>query len=1133
MNGRRYPRPAALPDPLPEHLILDASAGTGKTYALEHIILDLLLPRPEGPPPLQIQQILVSTYTEKAAGEMRERIRTLIGHILGMGFEEAGPGERCWEIDAAARAALERARLHFDRATITTIHAFCQNLLRETAFLTGEPFQSEVVDGKTFFRQTFHDCVRDTWGVPGAPKAAAIRKALADFRSETELCRFLEAVKGCPGRRHPDPRDPGAARDRFRARYDRAGIEALLKDEGLKGQSLAPLCKNLDAVRDAADFEAIAPILGKLLKPEAKGPAALFAHADAPAPDPARAAALALLDLHEALDSPETRAVEDFLAETVARAEAVKARDGLLDFDDMAPRVVRALRSPTTGPALVELLRSRYKVVLLDEFQDTSPDQWAVFQGLFGEQTRLFLIGDPKQAIYGFRGGDVHAYLRAQKDLRDRPGTEQVALSHNHRSTPAMIAAYNRILDQAGQPPFFTGAIDYAIPVRPGKPGLAWVDPARPELPLPPIRLVSVPMEKGPAEPQLVAAARALALEIRTLLGLRPELRNGDQRSALDPADVFVLTRKGDESELMHEALWAAGVPASYYKRDGVFQSREAEDLLSVLQAIEDPADLARRAKAMLTPVFGVPLAELRAAQQLPDAHPFLERLRAWNRLARHGDFGELFRQLFDEGLVRRLIRREQDDQAASVWAQLADHMLEQCSARQGDFAEAVAQLEAWVQGLAKPPGDNATKYRAASDQSAVQILTMHAAKGLEAKVVAIFGGFTGTRPGAIHRFALGQETRHWIGRPAPPRLAPLIQQEDQEEAQRLLYVALTRAQAQLLLPVYVLGPETRAAEPESRAADPRGDYQGLNARLRTLLAEGLDAPANAGLFTLAPLDGAPRPEPPAPAIPLPVPPDPGFWQAVPSPARVASFTSLSRERHLDSRDDPEFKAGPPDRQGVPAGPEIGSCVHAILEQVPLDSAAGAISCEAWQELPGITRILQEVFRASRLGAGDRTRVAGLAFRAFRAAFPLPDGRGTAALQDLAGFARELPFLMRRPGTQDYLDGSIDLLFERAGRSYFLDWKTNALAEYGSAACQAAVQEDYALQFAIYALAACRFLGISDEADYEARFGGGLYVFLRGLPEAGIAASRPGWAELQAWARALEAGREEAIHVQF
>jgi ATP-dependent exoDNAse (exonuclease V) beta subunit len=137
------------------------------------------------------------------------------------------------------------------------------------------------------------------------------------------------------------------------------------------------------------------------------------------------------------------------------------------------------------------------------------------------------------------------------------------------------------------------------------------------------------------------------------------------------------------------------------------------------------------------------------------------------------------------------------------------------------------------------------------------------------------------------------------------------------------------------------------------------------------------------------------------------------------------------------------------------------------------------------------------------------------------------------ALHALRDLIREMPFLMRRPGTEDYLEGSIDLLFSWEGKTFFIDWKSNFQPDYQEATCAETVRADYSLQFAIYAIATCRFLGIDSEQAYEARFGGGLYVFLRGVPEGGQAGARPSWGELKNWEQALEAGREDEIHVRI
>jgi len=1130
---RRYPRPAALPDPLPERLILEASAGTGKTYALEHIVLELLLRPQAGGEPLRLPQILVATFTEKAAAEMRERVRALVAQVLAGGFEDAGPDQPCWTIDGPARRLLERALLEFDRATITTIHGFCRSQLGQTAFLTGEPFQAELVEGRGFFRKVVHELMRRSWGATGSERAAALA-GLLEALPEDEFSGLLYDVRAQPGRPYPDPRRPGPALDALAA-CQRDPLREQLAAQGVSAQALNPLLKKLDAVAQSAragELEPVADLVEALVKDATRrqpavGPARLLACAAQAPGSPAGRVASALLDLHEALDNPAVLAAERFLQDACVQAERVKAEQGLLDFDDMARRVAAALDDPAVREPLAKALRGRYRMVLLDEFQDTSPEQWRVFANLFGAAGRICLIGDPKQAIYGFRGGDVHAYLSAQEELRALAAVT-VPLRHNFRSTPLMLEACNRILDQLADPPFFTGAIGYPRPVQAGRPGLRWVDPARPEGDLAPVRLVRIPADAGRPAAVQQAAARHLARELRQLLELGPELRDGERREPLRPEDVFVLTRTAAESDCIHQALREAGVPVCHYKRDKVFATREAAQLLDLLRAVADPGDAALRARALLTPAFGAGLADLRAARDLPDGHPYLEQLRAWSDLARSGRCPELFQQILGHGLLRRLIRAERDDHAASVWLQLADFALEQC-AGPGGFRAALRCLEDCVQGRTSPPGEDAALHRAATDRSAVQILTMHKAKGLQAKVVALFSGFGGSRAGCVHRFALDGESRFWIGpgKLRSPRIREWAGREEREEAQRLLYVALTRAEAQLLLPVFL----AEGDDGDDDGPLPKGDYRALNGRLRALLAE-----PDPRLFQAVDLDGsAPGPlrplRPDSAGIAVPEPPDPGFWSAVEPPPAFESFTSLARDLEASGPADPETAAAPPDPRGIPGGARIGTCLHAMLERLPLDSAPPDLDFDAWRQAPGVAGVLQEAVREAGFDEGLGRRLAGLAFRALRSPLHLPAAGASVTLGQLRETAREMAFLLRRPDTPDYLEGFVDLLFQWQGRSYFVDWKSNVLADYGPASCAEVLRAEYGLQFILYTLAVCRFLEIAGPADYEARFGGGIYVFLRGLPEAGQTCLRPSWEQLRAWERALARRAEGELHV--
>ena len=799
----------------------------------------------------------------------------------------------------------------------------------------------------------------------------------------------------------------------------------------------------------------------------------------------------------------------------------------------MVARVAQALAAPGSGELLAALLQSRYQAVLIDEFQDTSPDQWRIFAKAFGSRSRIALIGDPKQAIYGFRGGDVHTYLQARKDLAGL-GAASVVLDRNFRSTPRMIAAYNAILDQKAAEPFFTGEIQYDNPVAAGRAALRWVDAGGRELP--PVRLVTIDLT-GTDRVDSVRrrVAEALAVEIRDLLRQKPVLAGATGGDLpLRPEDVFVLTKSKKESDLMAEALHRLKVPATFFKREGVFQSSEALELLDVLRAVEDPSDPVRRAKAWVTEVFGAGLQDLPKVRDLPESHPFMEQLRAWHNLAEERRFADLFRSLVDGGLLRRLLRTRPDDRGAGIWLQLTEFMLEQCAARHGGFGEAVAFLQDCIEEKVAPPGEDAAVHRVATDRSAVQILTMHKSKGLEARMVVLFGGWSARTGETVHRFVDGGRRKFWLGANPPFRVKLMADREAREEAQRLLYVALTRAEAQLVMPAFrVAAGQAAVGSFDPASGDPKGDYGVLNPRLRALL-DGAGHP----LFEPAGPKRAGKDDPPLVLEPWPevdIPAPPADLEQLALAARVPmveSFTSLSGEYRPSGPRDPEDQPGPEEEgQKLPGGTAVGTGLHKLLEAVPSDSAAG-LDLPAWMARPEVERALTRSMHLAGLEPVHREPFAGLAHRALTVPFQLPGGGPPPAMGELETLLKEMGFLMPRPGRSDLLDGSIDVLFRWRGRTFFLDWKTNQLRPgYGPETCAGTLRDHYALQFAIYTLAVCAFLDIRDEQAYEERFGGGLYVFLRGLPQGGQVAHRPAWREVQAWAEALRRGREEDIHV--
>ncbi|MBN2492700.1 MAG: UvrD-helicase domain-containing protein, partial [Planctomycetes bacterium] len=658
MTAARYPKPAILEEiPRDRHAVIEASAGTGKTYALEHLLVELLLTEP-----VSIEQILVVTFTDRATHELRMRVRALLARLRAPDRNEAAPGEPAWTLDEAAREKLDAALRQFDLAPIATIHAFCRGVLTENAFNGGRLFEQELVDGRRLFAEVLRRTIRTVlacrepfrtllrwWAAchgMDALTAGLYQAVRADVRilDADGAERYIAAVEAAAavlcGAVGVDRLRGGLGEVTSKGkRLGKNSRDALERHLAALGEVVRRAAEPVDLFRDrrslarpleylaekrrAFDFGGLAPDLDAILS----GIATL---------DRLKAVALA--------------AFRDEAARAFARD---KERRGLYDFGDMLALVHEALRGEN-GPALAAALRRRYRFALIDEFQDTDRVQWDIFRRIFfedGGRHRLYTVGDPKQAIYAFRGADVRAYLRAREAIVGAGGA-RLALTRNYRSTAAMIAAVNALLLRDGQDAFFTGRhIGYDRPVECGRPALRAV--AADGAAVRPLCLLRVEPGAGRGAERL---GRAVAAAIRDLVDRRA-LCVGEREDALAAVgygDIFVMTRTNRECDRMGEFLRAAGVPFAFYRKEGLFQTDEARDIRDLLRAIAEPADRSRLGRAWVTPFFGVPLGEVARFQELEPDHPFARRLLAWRDAARRRDFETLFVRILDESGVLR-----------------------------------------------------------------------------------------------------------------------------------------------------------------------------------------------------------------------------------------------------------------------------------------------------------------------------------------------------------------------------------------------------------------------------------------------------------------------------------------------
>ena len=299
-----------------------------------------------------------------------------------------------------------------------------------------------------------------------------------------------------------------------------------------------------------------------------------------------------------------------------------------------------------------------------------------------------------------------------------------------------------------------------------------------------------------------------------------------------------MLTATNKESVQASQALRELEVPFAFYKQEGLFQTDQAQAVHDLLAAIVDPADADKRSRAWITPFFAVPLEALPDLDELPDSHPLIKRLMDWNELAGRRRFETLFTRILDEtGVIRRERFLKDDERALTNYLHIFEVLLEESRTIGRDLADLVATLTAYIQQLRKPPGEDGNIQRLESDRAAVQIMTIHKSKGLEAAVVFLYGGFGGFRGSGTYEYHDQGQRVLYIGDNDEAKKKAADDRCREEE--RLYYVAMTRAKARLYLP---LVPGKLGGKKWE------GRYRRLNERL-SVVASNLEESSHRNLF--------------------------------------------------------------------------------------------------------------------------------------------------------------------------------------------------------------------------------------------------------------------------------------------
>lgn len=1119
--------------------LLEAGAGTGKTWTIAALVLRLLLERR-----VEIGRILVVTYTRAASGELRGRIRARLAEALAA-FAAGRADEPYLQALVErhdAREAQARLRLaieSFDEAAIFTIHGFCQRALGETAFAASLPFERELIADQG---ELLAAVARDAWRKAMAMAATSAPWAqwlIGQVQGPDGLVARVRAHLGRVDARLAAPAavDRQAAERAFAAAHARARglwqagaatVLALLGGPQMKQNSYSPKQMQLRAAALAAFLappDALLPLpegaayfgTEKIAAGTKKG-AVAPEHPFFAAMDELLAAAQRL---QAAFEDETRRLLHDFLLAARAELAEKKRRSGQQTYDDLLVDLDRALAGPA-GPRLVESLRARYRIALVDEFQDTDPLQLRIFSRVFGTAEHpLIFVGDPKQAIYGFRGADVFAYLEAR--ARADAG---YALLDNRRSDAPLLAAVNALF--ARPLPFLLEGMPYEA-ARPAEMARAQLDIADDCAPLTLWTMQAPPGAKGfTKEAARALAAEAVAVDIARLLRLGAAGQATLDGRPLGGGDIAVLVRKHHEGDAVRAALARHSIASVSGGGGSVWHSEEAAELERLLLAVAAPARAGLVRAALATVLLGADAARLAAWRDDTDHDgAWSERLERFHDdllLMRERGFMAMWRRLLRrEEVVARVLARPDGERRLTNYRHLAELLQ---AAEQGAALDAEGLARHIVRQRAAPEGEEG-QLRLESDARLVRIVTLHAAKGLQYPVVYCPFLWLGPEeddkgwPVLAHRD--GSACLDF----GSDELAVLRARADRESAAeelRLAYVALTRAEhrcvvawgkvnncARSPLAWLLFGPrdeidrDPRAWLADWLAAhDETESLQALEARLAGALRV-LPLPAD-GVAPVTAEEAAPALQPRV------------FAGRIPAPWRVQSFSALAA-RLAEEADTADRDAVVPHGavasaptfgsiHDFPRGTRAGSCLHALFERIdfqqraPLGPVAAAVLEEfgyAPEWRPVLERLVADVLATPLDAAGLRLS-------------DLPRGARLVELE----FAFPLGSPADRAG---YMKGFIDLVFRHEGRWYIVDWKSNRLDDYGPAALAAAMREHrYDLQLRIYAAALQRALALREPTtDWEQGFGGVFYLFLRGMRPGsteGIHFSRPATGEI-------------------
>lgn len=840
--------------PLTGRHLIEASAGTGKTYNITRIYLRLLLERE-----LKVEEILLMTFTKDATQELRGRIDAFIREALGN-------WEALCEQDAYFRAInarvkrdkiqflLKRALLFLDEAAIFTIHGFCQRALTQHAFASGLPFNANMTTNSSeLYLEATQDWYRQLaaqntenfallaqfWATPTAfvssfSKAISHRTEISLVEVQCLIDNFIAIAKQavCAITDNATLLEEGLIHHKKADEQEKRAGELVKLTAWLNQISS---CQNVDDLL----FTIKQPMPDYLLN-GSRHPKA-FKTQLAGVLSSTKAIQLALKDIVKNINKAQAyQLVRLGIYQIRLQVQQTKQRLNYLDFDDLVNTLADNLQTQNTelnveskpidnsigspiqnqfGNKLAQTLLAQYPVALIDEFQDTDPQQFAIIQGIYYQKRQthndansniaLYLIGDPKQAIYGFRGGDIFAYLNARRDC-----DHHWLMDTNWRSTPDMVAAYNQLFlskksladeneqdfEQNNQSVFGYG-IDYQ-PVLAGK--ASTENSHNDDRALQFVHFTGEDDIGKVKQSNRPLMATWCANEIVKLLSKNQKGNNRENYKTIHPSDIAILVRDGREANDIKDALLKMNLASVFLSdRANLFHSEQAKQLIQLLKGILGPEDERLYLSALACGLLGFDAITLYKHQQNELAYQtlkfsFFDYREQWQRQGFISMAVNLMHQHFDFSKANMI-----DNKARALTNLL--HLFEVLQTASQKFLQPQELLH-WFEQQCKTDNNGAvndleTEQRLESEGDLIRIVTQHGSKGLEYPIVFIPFATRHKDPTRFGNKSVDYLEYHneqgqlCLSLAGDLQAKQFMANEAYAESIRLLYVAITRAE--------------------------------------------------------------------------------------------------------------------------------------------------------------------------------------------------------------------------------------------------------------------------------------------------------------------------------------------------